>query len=236
MVLELMRDSMIVKAKDYHSKEEEVHAESDAQIYGPGAPMVKWFDLGDHPRGPELTSPSFCHLFDPDFWFEIRREYQKCDKELKYYQQSYEPNLKRLLLLFVVDDELAERFIKEPGGPAWAAPAIADALEERLSESHALYMSIIQEMERVMNELSKELALDTEAVENRLFSLGESTRKRLFGELQVYNDRLSNLLSASDVVSNLQTKRSTTAKGAIDVPTCKFWYHTDRLYKAMLDA
>ncbi|KAI1491327.1 hypothetical protein F5X96DRAFT_668824 [Biscogniauxia mediterranea] len=30
------------------------------QHYGPGALMVKWFDLGDNPRGPELTSPSFC--------------------------------------------------------------------------------------------------------------------------------------------------------------------------------
>ncbi|KAI1638166.1 hypothetical protein F4809DRAFT_639883 [Biscogniauxia mediterranea] len=169
------------------------------------------------------------------------------DKELKYYQQSYELNLKRLLLPLLVDDELAERLIKEPGGPAWAAPAIADALEERHSKSHTLYMGITQEMERVMNELTKELALGTEAVETCGpyamtypividFRLGESTRKRFFGELQVYNDQLSNLLSASDVVSNLQTKRSTTAKGAVDAAMCKFWYHADRLYKAILDA
>ncbi|KAI8635552.1 hypothetical protein F5Y19DRAFT_408285 [Xylariaceae sp. FL1651] len=72
------------------------------------------------------------------------------------------------------------------------------------------------------------------------FSLGESTRIRLFSELQTYNDRLEKLTLTSDAVSELQADHknmiSTSATSAMVASLCKFWNHADRLYNALMGA
>ncbi|KAI0447115.1 hypothetical protein F4803DRAFT_397577 [Xylaria telfairii] len=72
------------------------------------------------------------------------------------------------------------------------------------------------------------------------FSLGESTRTRLFSELQTYNSRLEKLTLTSDAVSKLkasnQSRSSKLAISAMNAALCKFWNHADRLYKALLGA
>lgn len=72
------------------------------------------------------------------------------------------------------------------------------------------------------------------------FSLGESTRTRLFSELQTYNDRLEKLTLTSDAISELkasnQSSSSKLATSAMNAALCKFWNHADRLYKALLGA
>ncbi|KAK3991453.1 hypothetical protein QBC44DRAFT_392949 [Cladorrhinum sp. PSN332] len=69
------------------------------------------------------------------------------------------------------------------------------------------------------------------------FSMGESVRKRLFDDMQKYNDRLRNLLETGDAVSQAQisrdaTKQSRRAHSAM----CGFWKHADRLYRALCRA
>ncbi|KAI8956284.1 hypothetical protein F4801DRAFT_573809 [Xylaria longipes] len=72
------------------------------------------------------------------------------------------------------------------------------------------------------------------------FSLGESTRIRLFSELQTYNDRLEKLTLTSDAISKLKADRqsssSISATLAMSTALCKFWNHADRLYKALVGA
>ncbi|KAI0965396.1 hypothetical protein F4678DRAFT_452917 [Xylaria arbuscula] len=72
------------------------------------------------------------------------------------------------------------------------------------------------------------------------FSMGESTRARLFSELQTYNDRLEKLTSTSDTLSELQAGRqsraSTSATSAMHTALCRFWNQADQLYKALVGA
>ncbi len=108
------------------------------------------------------------------FWYEIRLEYQRSSHELKFHRLSFLRNLKQLLLPLATDDAHLERLLADPGGPAWKDPAIAAALTARLQESHVLYLEILSEMERVMQELNRDLALDNEGVQKKV--KGEKVR------------------------------------------------------------
>ncbi|KAK8057280.1 hypothetical protein PG996_011217 [Apiospora saccharicola] len=84
--------------------------------------------------------------------------------DLIYHRLSFEGNLKLLLLPLVDDDAQLEDMIDKPGGPAWKNPAIQKALEKRLQKSYASYLAILADMERVMKELNKELAVENDNV------------------------------------------------------------------------
>ncbi|KAJ9138329.1 hypothetical protein NKR23_g8589 [Pleurostoma richardsiae] len=102
------------------------------------------------------------------FWYEIRSEYQKCQRDLEIHQEFYKFHLTQLLLPLVADDELASRLIEDPGAEGWKAPAVADALEMRLQNRYTLYLGIMCEMKRVMVELNKELAVDAEGFQEKM--------------------------------------------------------------------
>lgn len=102
------------------------------------------------------------------FWFQIRSEYQRSAEELAYHRLSFEGNLKLLLLPIVDDDVRLEEMLNEPGGSAWKNTTIQKALEKRLQKSYGIYLAILADMDRVMKELSKELAIENEHVQSRL--------------------------------------------------------------------
>jgi hypothetical protein len=94
------------------------------------------------------------------FWWEIRYPYQKCKCELKFHHLSLNRNLKQLLLPLVAEDEQIQRLLADPGGEEWQQQSIAKQLEDRLQESHDLYLEIIQQLRRTMDEIKKDLAID----------------------------------------------------------------------------
>ncbi|KAK7918486.1 hypothetical protein PG985_010360 [Apiospora marii] len=102
------------------------------------------------------------------FWFQIRSVYQQSIDELVYHRLSFEANLKLLLLPLVDDDAQLECMMAEPGGPAWKDAAIQRALEKRLQTSYASYLAILADMQRVMEELNKELAVENDHVQSRV--------------------------------------------------------------------
>jgi len=110
------------------------------------------------------------------FWFQIRSEYQRSTEELAYHRLSFEANLKLLLLPIVDDDVQLEDMLNEPGGQAWKNAAIQKALEKRLQKSYDLYLTTLRDMERVMKELSKELAIENEHVQSRVGGGHDTTR------------------------------------------------------------
>jgi hypothetical protein len=66
------------------------------------------------------------------------------------------------------------------------------------------------------------------------FSNGETTRKKLFKELQSYNDKLEKLLDSSDKETKLsQTRAATSTATAIDAAICTFWQQATRFFKAL---
>jgi hypothetical protein len=48
-------------------------------------------------------------------WWKIKREYQKCIRNLKYYKVAFEENLEELLLPLIADEEKLHRLLNDPG-------------------------------------------------------------------------------------------------------------------------
>jgi hypothetical protein len=110
------------------------------------------------------------------FWWEIRSEYQKCSSEIKYHRLSSNRNLKQLLLPLVADQSQIQKLLAEPGGTLWREPGIEDQLKDRLQDSYELYLEIVQQLQRTMQNLNEELAVDKVAVQEKLAPQQVSTR------------------------------------------------------------
>lgn len=102
------------------------------------------------------------------FWYEIRSEYQRSFHELKFHRLTFRRNLERLILPLVSDDAQLQRLISDPGGEAWKDPDIQKALEARLHGSYELYLDILGELQRVMQELNKELVIDNDVLKAKV--------------------------------------------------------------------
>jgi len=111
------------------------------------------------------------------FWYEIRLEYQRSSNELKFHRLSFLRNLKQLLLPIVQDDAQLQRLVGDPGGDAWKEPGIQSALEARLHDSYHLYLEILGEMQRVMQDLKEELAIDSDIIQSNAADEGRVRTK-----------------------------------------------------------
>lgn len=68
-------------------------------------------------------------------------------------------------------------------------------------------------------------------------SSNETTRKRLFGELQHYNDKLEKLLKASDEDMRLQCDRKSKDQlDSIDSAICNVWRQARNVFQALASA
>ncbi|KAF7558495.1 hypothetical protein G7046_g5664 [Stylonectria norvegica] len=162
------------------------------------------------------------------------------------------------------DDSKIAKLLSDPGGDMWKESSIADLLEERLQESYELYLEYIKGMGRVMDELNQELAAESQPVQDSVttpklpmsterikhivskdgrafqsykikFSNGEGVRKKLFDDLQAYNDKLEKLLDSGDKDTQLQQQRALRVKTTeIDTAICNFWIQARRLFKVLM--
>ncbi len=48
-------------------------------------------------------------------WWKIKREYQKCMRNLKYHKVAFEENLEELLLPLIADEAKLHRLLNDPG-------------------------------------------------------------------------------------------------------------------------
>jgi hypothetical protein len=48
-------------------------------------------------------------------WWKIKREYQKCMRNLKYHKVAFEENLEELLLPLIVDEDKLQQLLNNPG-------------------------------------------------------------------------------------------------------------------------
>jgi hypothetical protein len=68
------------------------------------------------------------------------------------------------------------------------------------------------------------------------FTLGESTRKRLFDEMKGYNDRLWNLLETNNAVSQAQKARDTAKEARDSALVCGLWKRASDVYSVLSEA
>ncbi|KAF2730966.1 hypothetical protein EJ04DRAFT_443922 [Polyplosphaeria fusca] len=200
------------------------------------------------------------------FWWEIRSAYQTCSLEVKFHRLSFRRNLQQLLLPMVADQEQIKRLLADPGGEEWHRDTVEQQLIDRLQDSYELYLEIIKQLQRTMQDLNTELAVDKAGVQDKLaavkaptdghrrafgrpnreyqlyrakFAIGEARRKELFGELKDYNERLEKLLTTSDAIAQLTSKRSLSSTYSPHGTTRAIghiWRHADRLHTALSKA
>jgi len=101
-------------------------------------------------------------------FFKIKREYKRWHRDLCFHQLTLSRHLNQLLLPLVVDNAKIDELLREPGGKAWQDPSISILLQDRLRESYPLYLDYIQGMQQVMEEINKELAMDSEPIRERI--------------------------------------------------------------------
>jgi hypothetical protein len=113
------------------------------------------------------------------FFWQIRKEYIKCQRDVQFHEIMYKRNLRELLLPLIPDADEVAKLIADPGGQRWGDMALQGRLEGRLDESYQLYQNTITEMIEIAEELKKELCFDKENVQDKL--LPPETKRRSSG-------------------------------------------------------
>ncbi|KAK3370388.1 hypothetical protein B0H63DRAFT_486905 [Podospora didyma] len=199
-------------------------------------------------------------------FFKIHLEYKKWRDDLEFYQLVLTRHLRQLLLPLIADNDKIEELLSAPGSKSWKDDSMASLLEKRLRDSYQLYFEYIKGIDRVMKDVNRELAVDLDSVQQRLnspkassstakpksitskeklvfqlyrlkFSNNDAVRKRLFGELQDYNDKLEKLLDSSDKDTRLVQQRTAVGQlASIDAAICNFWVQARNLFNALAAA
>lgn len=92
----------------------------------------------------------------------IKNEYTNWKNELNFYKLLFTINLRQLLLPLVADDDMITELLMAPGGDGWQDRSVAELFEKRLGGSYELYMQYIQSMRRVLEEINRELLIDSD--------------------------------------------------------------------------
>jgi hypothetical protein len=126
-------------------------------------------------------------------WWNIKRAYKKCRQDLSYHKLLFEGNVELFLLPLVVDEDELKVLMANPGDAAWKDPNLEKRLENRLPKSYHLFLDIVGDIKRLMEELGVELGID-----DAMFQAGVN-RVRLLWSLNGYADdlRMSNHLRRS---------------------------------------
>ncbi|KAI1204104.1 uncharacterized protein F4807DRAFT_448951 [Annulohypoxylon truncatum] len=192
---------------------------------------------------------------------EIRPEYTKCKHKLKFYQASFKSHLRQLLRPLVEKDDVMNDLLSNPGGSGWQEKETTDLLQQRLGEEmQQLLIDCIEGINDVLGKLNRELIPNSTleeylgkrkswTFESRLkdsiqpqlyrirFSIGETTRNRLFEELERYDSQFTRLLSMiDDETQNIQTRMPTISQPPGSAVLCNIWAHANTLFKALSTA
>ncbi|UKZ70692.1 uncharacterized protein TrAtP1_011664 [Trichoderma atroviride] len=195
-------------------------------------------------------------------FLQIKLAYKRWRDDLEFHRLLFTKNLRQLLLPLVLDDDTIEELLLAPGGDRWREERVTRLFEERLGDSYDLYMKFINGMNQTMDEINRELAVDSSWAQKMMLnqsqasnseekmadfltrqlhkfklSSNETARKRLFGELQQYNDKLEKLLKASD--EDIRMQRDRKSKGqldSIDLGVCNIWRQAKSVFQALASA
>ncbi|CCC13790.1 hypothetical protein SMACR_07299 [Sordaria macrospora] len=181
-----------------------------------------------------------------DVFFKIKAEYDEWHRRLEFNYLLFKRNVEELLLPLMVDDitqkDNIPKLMKDPFGSWWTEPEMAHLLQKRLRDGYKVYMGCIQDIEQVMEDIVRELALGHAAVQSKIASPGEATiiaslkalrdsdnlafqkfrfkfalkgpkkRTRLFTKLEEQNKKLQKILKGSDRVRDLSAPTAVTAQ------------------------
>lgn len=94
-------------------------------------------------------------------WWRIQRTFKKCHQDLSYHQILFEGNVERFLLPLVVDDDELRALMADPAGEGWEDAELETRLQQRLPKSYSLFLSILGDINDLVESLKKELGVST---------------------------------------------------------------------------
>ena len=101
-------------------------------------------------------------------WWKIKREYKKCQQNIKLQKLVFEENLEQLLSTLVYDKDELKLLIADPGGDKWRDAGLEHGLKERLPRSYDIYLEIIGEIKTIMESLKNALGVDMTGIQGKL--------------------------------------------------------------------
>ena len=101
-------------------------------------------------------------------WWKIKREYKKCQQNIKLQKLVFEENLEQLLSTLVYDENELKLLIADPGGDKWRDAGLERGLKERLPRSYDIYLEIIGEIKTIMESLKNALGVDLTGIHGKI--------------------------------------------------------------------
>ena len=101
-------------------------------------------------------------------WWKIKREYKKCQQNIKFQKLVFEESLEQLLSTLVYDEDELKLLIADPGGDKWRDAGLEQGLKERLPRSYDIYLEIIKEIQIIMESLKHALGVDLTGLKSKL--------------------------------------------------------------------
>ncbi|KAK5119803.1 hypothetical protein LTR85_007129 [Meristemomyces frigidus] len=148
-------------------------------------------------------------------------EWRKSLNDIKDEQVFFTLNLKVLLLPLVEDDALdetdLETLLADPESVTWRDIDVDAALGERLGSSHARFLEIALELQRLIWQLLTVIGIDKPRLQAKLrlvattfeyrkeqlkFGLGRAQREEVLKEIRTNNKKLDRLLEKSDKIQD----------------------------------
>ena len=101
-------------------------------------------------------------------WWKIKREYKKCQQNIKLQKLVFEENLEQLLSTLVCDEDELKLLIADPGADKWRDAGLEHGLRERLPRSYDIYLEIIGEIKTIMESLKNALGVDLTGIQGKI--------------------------------------------------------------------
>lgn len=92
-------------------------------------------------------------------WWRYRTKFIALARDIDTQDLIFQENIELLLSPVVSDDVEMDALVNDPAGPEWAKPDLRERLMERLPKSFDAYIAIVQEMNRILEELQTHLGI-----------------------------------------------------------------------------
>ncbi|KAL8369641.1 hypothetical protein RB595_000128 [Gaeumannomyces hyphopodioides] len=187
---------------------------------------------------------------------EIRVHHTACDEDIQVELLFYQSYLKQILLL-ALDIGTVERMLADPSDTGWKDAVVHAQLNEKLGDSHPIYVVSMKKIEQTVTELNKELAWGDFSIQESLKSTGplskadqikfrkyrfrfsnrESVRTSLIAKLKADNGNLKRLVELKDREGRQEQQIMVkTRVTAFESALCCFWVQAEKLFRALASA
>ncbi|KUJ07975.1 uncharacterized protein LY89DRAFT_742271 [Mollisia scopiformis] len=162
-------------------------------------------------------------------WWNIKTEYKKCMRNIKYHQIVFEENLEELLLPLIADEEKLQRLLQNPGGHEWDDTELEKILQKRMPKTYSVYLDTIKMMAKTQKSpglvahVSSSLGFHGQVIK---IAFSKTVLNQLFEDFGCYNARLRDILGSSDRLATIRKcHKSLKGRSSLSQKNMAPWQH-----------